>query len=111
MKRVVLLSLFFLIGCSPPVTDGRLLEKRYRAAYTSYVPVSHRVGKSSFSTIVPVHHPERFEALVYVERDRHGYEEWVDVDGATYAKLQLGWELHSGCWSEPPMRPLTLETK
>lgn len=107
-----LLLVFVLLACSPPVMDGRLIEKRYTPASTVYVPVYHRIGKyGGVTTIIPIHRPERFEAKIYYERDRHGDEDWIAVDAITYAKLEPGWELRSGCWSEPPMKPLTLETK
>lgn len=57
-----------LSGCSPKLTEGEIIEKKYVEEWTEYttVPMVHTNGKNTYTTVIPMtyHHPEQWRIYI-----------------------------------------------
>lgn len=92
MKRKLLISiilitlLFILAGCGYGELKGNVIDKQYTPAKTTMIPV--RAGK--VTSIMPVHHPERYEIKIQKEEDGEIKTTWITISKERYENIQIG---------------------
>lgn len=89
-QAAIIILLFFLCGCGHSVSEGIIIEKQHKKAYTSIIPVTHIVGKSTITTMTPIYHGERW--LIKIQKCvNDGCKESVyDVDEKEFWLLNKG---------------------
>ena len=83
---VTIISIFCVIACirneNNRITSGTIIDKRYHAAYTSYV----RTGNVS----VPQYHSATYNFTIKGNKNGEMVEYTFSVDEAAYHKYEIG---------------------
>lgn len=83
---VIFVSIFCVIACirneNNRITSGTIIDKRYHAAYTSYV----RTGNVS----VPQYHSATYNFTIEGNKDGEMVEYTFSVDETAYHKYEIG---------------------
>jgi len=101
---LLLLSLFALAACDPPLTRGYVYDKQYYPAYSSYTPgysttSCSKVGKSTscytiYHPAIVIYHPAeyylRLTTCSNLETTGQCQTGWVYVDAGTYDNTRIG---------------------
>jgi len=75
MKKLIFLLFLFLIGCTPAIKSGRIVDKLHREAYSKQVPVhvsDIEVGDTKIPVYVQqtVYFPEYFAVVIENENEK-----------------------------------------
>ena len=78
-----------LCGCSVTLTNCKVVDKVYRNAYSTVVPIC--TGKTVI--LIPQYHPEIWYVTIEGEdEDGDIHHMTIDVDEATYNQIVIGQE-------------------
>jgi hypothetical protein len=93
MRKLLLLVLIFLVGCTPPITEGEIYSKQYHQAWDEKVYAPIVVGETTIPHWRTDHHPEKWSIDIQNDYDEEN-DQWqtrrVWVDESYYNKLEVG---------------------
>ena len=86
----LIILLFILAGCGYGEYKGNVIDKQYIPSRTTIMPV--RSGK--VTTMIPVHHKEKYEIKIQKEENGEIKETWIIIPKERYENIKIGdyWE-------------------
>lgn len=92
MRWLVVALALALFGCAPRIEyAAHVVGKEYRPAHLTFIAVPRSTGKSTYTTLMPVHVPDRY--CIFVEKDepdtsRYTWYGWRRAEPKVYHKIE-----------------------